>query len=64
MTPKVKFHFDLHELHDIEGEAIEVAPGDGHSVYLPIPEALDLRFGLLMRDLRQDRAGGLIGDFC
>jgi putative protease len=52
MTPKGNFHFDLHELQSAKGAAIDVAPGDGHTVYLPIPDAVDLRFGLLMRDLR------------
>ncbi|MFJ5237577.1 U32 family peptidase [Pseudomonas neuropathica] len=51
MTPKGNFHFDLHELQNAKEQAIEVAPGDGHTVYLPIPDAVDLRFGLLMRDL-------------
>jgi putative protease len=52
MTPTGNFHFDLLELQSVKGEAIEVAPGDGHTVYVPIPEGVDLRFGLLMRDLR------------
>ncbi|MCM2464501.1 tRNA 5-hydroxyuridine modification protein YegQ [Pseudomonas sp. CG7] len=52
MTPKGNFHFDLHQLQDIKGQAIDVAPGDGHVVYVPIPDAVDLRFGLLMRDVR------------
>ena len=51
MTPKGNFHFDLHELQNAKGETIEVAPGDGHTVYLPIPDQVDLRFGLLMRDI-------------
>lgn len=51
MTPKGNFHFDLHELQNAKGQAIEVAPGDGHTVYLPIPDQVDLRFGLLMRDI-------------
>ena len=51
MTPMGNFHFDLHELQSVKGEAIEVAPGDGHTVYVPIPEGVDLRFGLLMRDI-------------
>jgi putative protease len=51
MTPEGNFHFDLHQLQNVKGEPIEVAPGDGHTVYLPIPDALDLRFGLLMRDV-------------
>ena len=36
---------------DEQGEAIGVAPGDGHTVYVRIPEAVDVRFGLLMRDV-------------
>jgi putative protease len=51
MTPAGNFHFDLATLHNAKGEAIEVAPGDGHTVYLPIPAEMDLRFGLLMRDV-------------
>jgi putative protease len=51
MTPKGNFHFDLHQLQNVRGEPIEVAPGDGHTVYLPIPDPVDLRFGLLMRDI-------------
>ena len=52
MTPAVNLHFDLACLQNAKGEAIGVAPGDGHTVYIRIPEALDLRFGLLMRDVR------------
>ncbi|QBF26177.1 U32 family peptidase [Pseudomonas tructae] len=51
MTPKGNYHFDLHQLRDRQGREIEVAPGDGHTVYLPIPEQVDLTFGLLLRDL-------------
>ena len=51
MTPAGNFHFDLPSLHNAKGESIEVAPGDGHTVYVPIPAQMDLRFGLLMRDV-------------
>ncbi|MDD1978918.1 prephenate-dependent tRNA uridine(34) hydroxylase TrhP [Pseudomonas tussilaginis] len=51
MTPRGNYHFDLHQLRDRQGAAIEVAPGDGHTVYLPIPEQVDLAFGLLLREL-------------
>ena len=51
MTPAGNLHFDLACLQNAKGEAIGVAPGDGHTVYIRIPEALDLRFGLLMRDV-------------
>jgi len=52
MTPDGNYHFDLNQLQNAKGEPIDVAPGDGHIVYLPIPEEVDLRFGLLMRDVR------------
>ncbi|MNL84462.1 hypothetical protein D3C87_2124320 [compost metagenome] len=51
MTPAGNFHFDLHQLQNVKSEPIEVAPGDGHTVYVPIPDAVELRFGLLMRDV-------------
>ena len=51
MTPAGNLHFDLACLQNAKGEAIGVALGDGHTVYIRIPEALDLRFGLLMRDV-------------
>lgn len=51
MTPKGNLHFDLQALQSAHGQAINVALGDGHPVYLPIPEVVDFRFGLLMRDL-------------
>ncbi|KFE57048.1 tRNA 5-hydroxyuridine modification protein YegQ [Pseudomonas syringae] len=51
MTPAGNLHFDLACLQNAKGEAIGVAPGDGHTVYIRIPEAVDLRFGLLMRDV-------------
>ncbi len=53
MTPRGNYHFDLHQLRDRHGAAIEVAPGDGHTVYLPIPEQVELEFGLLLRELVQ-----------
>ncbi len=51
MTPGGNFHFDLSQLHDRQGNPIEVAPGDGHTVYLAVPEQADLAYGLLMRDV-------------
>ena len=54
MTPKGNFHFDLQQLQNAKGEPLEVAPGDGHIVYLPIPDAVDLQYGLLMRDVNKD----------
>ncbi|MEJ5865884.1 tRNA 5-hydroxyuridine modification protein YegQ [Pseudomonas farsensis] len=54
MTPQGNYHFDLQRLHNRQQQAIEVAPGDGHVVYLPIPEQVALEYGLLMRDLGND----------
>ena len=51
MTPKGNYHFDLDRLHNSAGLPTQVAPGDGHTVYLPIPEQVGLKYGLLMRDL-------------
>ncbi|MDZ5112105.1 tRNA 5-hydroxyuridine modification protein YegQ [Pseudomonas putida] len=56
MTPRGNYHFDLHRLCDRQQQAIEVAPGDGHVVYLPIPEQVPLDYALLMRDLSADEA--------
>ena len=58
MTPRGNYHFDLHRLCDRQQQAIEVAPGDGHVVYLPIPEQVALDYALLMRDLGADEAAG------
>ncbi|KFX70083.1 protease [Pseudomonas taeanensis MS-3] len=52
MTPQGNLHFTLDALEKRNGEGVEVAPGDGHTLYLPLPEDLDLRYGLLMRNLK------------
>lgn len=54
MTPRGNYHFDLHRLCNGQQQAIDVEPGDGHTVYLPIPEQIALEYGLLMRDLDPD----------
>ncbi|HAO76053.1 MAG TPA: U32 family peptidase, partial [Pseudomonas sp.] len=51
MTPQGNLNLRLEALESSRGEAIEVAPGDGHTVYLPVPLDVDLHFGLLMREL-------------
>lgn len=52
MTPKGNIHFTLEAMQNKKGEPTEVAPGDGHIVYIPVPEDLDLEFALLMRNLQ------------
>ena len=52
MTPQGNIHFTLEHLQKATGEASEVAPGDGHTLYLPLPQDIDLSYALLMRHLR------------
>ncbi|MCT8165838.1 U32 family peptidase [Pseudomonas putida] len=51
MTPYGNYHFELDHLRDMKHQPAMVAPGDGHVVYLPIPEQVPLKFALLMREL-------------
>ena len=51
MTPAGNIVFTLDSLTNRKGESIEVAPGNGHIVYLPIPDDVDVSFGLLIRNL-------------
>ena len=51
MTPQGNLNLRLESLQNKRGEAIEVAPGDGHTVYLFVPEDVDLQYALLMREL-------------
>jgi len=51
MTPAGNLGFILHGLQAGDGSRREVAPGDGHVLYIPLPADLDLEHGLLLRDL-------------
>jgi len=51
MTPQGNLNFRLETLENSRGEHTEVAPGDGHTVYLPVPDDVELAYGLLMREL-------------
>ncbi|HHR6131357.1 TPA: tRNA 5-hydroxyuridine modification protein YegQ [Providencia alcalifaciens] len=51
MTPSGNIVFTLDALTNRKGESVDVAPGNGHVVYLPIPEDVDVNFGLLIRNL-------------
>jgi len=51
MTPQGNLNFRLEALETKRGERTEVAPGDGHVLYLPVPETVDLRYALVMREL-------------
>ena len=51
MTPQGNLRFTLEQLQNAQGRAQQVAPGDGHILYLPLPADVQLEYGLLMRDL-------------
>ncbi|WP_263054201.1 prephenate-dependent tRNA uridine(34) hydroxylase TrhP [[Curtobacterium] plantarum] len=50
MTPQGNLNCQLDALQNARGEPTEVAPGDGHRVWLRVPEEVDLRFALLLRN--------------
>ncbi|MDC9581261.1 tRNA 5-hydroxyuridine modification protein YegQ [Xenorhabdus sp. PR6a] len=52
MTPSGNIHFTLESMTNKKGQVVEVAPGDGHIVYLPIPEEIKLDYALLVRNLK------------
>lgn len=51
MTPQGNLRFSLEHLEIRQGQAVSIAPGDGHVLYLPLPAEVQLDYGLLMRDL-------------
>lgn len=51
MTPSGNIQFTLEAMQDKKGQPMEVAPGDGYIVYLPIPKQIDIRYALLIRNL-------------
>lgn len=52
MTPGGNLRFRLQALENRHGVRTEVAPGDGHTLYLPVPEEVDLSHALLLRELQ------------
>jgi putative protease len=51
MTPQGNLNFKLEHLENKKGELIDDAKGSGHTVYLPVPENVELDHALLMRNL-------------
>lgn len=49
MTPEGNINFTIETLKNKKNEDIAIAPGDGHIVYLPIPDDVELNYALLMR---------------
>ncbi|MGV8261065.1 U32 family peptidase C-terminal domain-containing protein, partial [Pseudomonas aeruginosa] len=58
MTPGGNVVFTLESMQNKKGEPIEVAPGNGHIVYLPIPQDIDLNYALLIRNLAEENSAG------
>lgn len=53
MTPQGNVSFALSHLENKKGEQIEVAPGDGHVVQIPVPDNIDLNYAILLRNLNE-----------
>ncbi|PLV48734.1 tRNA 5-hydroxyuridine modification protein YegQ [Erwinia sp. B116] len=51
MTPAGNLHFTLAQMENGKGQPVNVAPGNGHRVWLPLPEAVDVAYALLVRNL-------------
>ncbi|OKU08105.1 protease [Escherichia coli] len=43
-------NFTLEHMENAKGEAMPIAPGDGYTVWLPVPQDLELNYALLMRN--------------
>ncbi len=54
MTPQGNISFELSQLQNRKGELVDVAPGSGHILYMPVPEQIDITSALLMRNLPSD----------
>ncbi len=50
MTPQGNYTFDLQAMESMQGEGLDVAPGDGWQVRIPVPADIDPEFALLMRN--------------
>ncbi|WP_434135246.1 tRNA 5-hydroxyuridine modification protein YegQ [Pseudomonas luteola] len=51
MTPNGNLSLSVEAMENAHGIHLETAPGSSHTVYLAIPEGIDLSYGLLMRNL-------------
>ena len=50
MTPKGNTTFIIERMENKKGQPVPAGLGDGHIVYIPIPEEIDLNYALLMRN--------------
>lgn len=52
MTPKGNLRFTLQHMQNKQGEAIDDAKGSGHRVFILLPQPLELKQAILMRNLQ------------
>lgn len=50
MTPEGNLNATLETLQNERGDAVQVAPGDGHRVWMPVPASVALTYALLLRN--------------
>ncbi|MDF7671534.1 tRNA 5-hydroxyuridine modification protein YegQ [Orbaceae bacterium ESL0721] len=50
MTPKGNINFTIERMINKKGQPVPAGLGDGHIVYIPVPEEVDLAYALLMRN--------------
>lgn len=51
MTPNGNLNLSVEAMENARGIRLETTPGSSHTVYLAVPEGIDLAYGLLMRNL-------------
>lgn len=53
MTPQGNINFTLETMLSTKSEAVESSKGVGYTVYIPVPEDIDLSYALIMRNFKQ-----------
>ena len=51
MTPNGNVVFTLEAMENRKSQPVDDAKGNGHFVFIPVPEDMGLSYGLLMRNL-------------
>lgn len=53
MTPQGNISLTIDTLENRKGEQIDCGPGNGHTVYLPVPAEVDVTHSILLRNLTE-----------
>ena len=51
MTPQGNINFKIEKMLNRKNETVDAALGDGHFVFLNVPQDINLNYALLMRNL-------------